>query len=237
LDGVEEIHSAEQVHQITRVLRLSEGDNIIGIHDQQEFLLTIAEIKSSKITLQTVKKLEPKGTELQFDLKVYIPLLKGEKNEWVLQKCTELGVTEFQFVEFNHSVKQNINWTHKLERWKKIITEAVEQSERVKLPIIKEIIPLSQVSLKENELGISLVERFNETADAKGASPRADLLFASNSNINCLSLIFGPEGGFSEAEKIILNQIGFQPKSLGKRILRAETAIVVACGLMSRDFA
>jgi len=220
-DGLQTITNKEQIHQITRVLRLQQGNKLIGIHAEKEFLLEIKTLEKDCIELSTIEELIQKASELPFHLKIYLPLLKGDKNELVLQKCTELGTHEFQFVEFDHSVKQHINWQHKLERWQKIIIEAVEQSERVKLPTVKESIAFENISLMKDESGIAFVERLEEKYKFE----------ETRKSSQKISLIFGPEGGFSAKEKILLKEKGFQNASLGERILRAETAIMAGCSL------
>jgi 16S rRNA (uracil1498-N3)-methyltransferase len=223
LNGLEVISDRDQIHQIAKVLRLKPEDTIIGIWQEKEFLLKIIEICTQSIKLETIEELESSHKELNYYLRVLIPLLKGEKTEWVLQKCTELGVYEFQFVDLERSLKQSINWEHKLQRWQKIVTEAVEQSERVKIPIIKKPINLQDFTIQDNELGIAFIERISD-------NPTPSL---NTQNYKQISLLFGPEGGFTEQEKLLIKQKGFQTISLGARILRAETAIVVGSGLLS----
>lgn len=217
------IEDPEQIHQIKRVLRLNEGDTIIGIYQKQEYLLRINSIEKNEIKLSTEEVLPASNTELSFHLRLCLPILKGEKNELIMQKCSELGVNEFQFVHFEHSVKQNLNWDHKIQRWQKIVKEAMEQSERLVEPTIEPAISFEDLCLKEKECGIAFVER------SKG-----QIAFEQKKQEKQnISLLFGPEGGFSPKEKELIKQKGFQMLSLGSRILRAETAIIVGTGLFS----
>ncbi|MDX1920095.1 MAG: RsmE family RNA methyltransferase [Candidatus Caenarcaniphilales bacterium] len=233
------IEDQEQIHQIKRVLRLNTGDTIIGIFQKQEFLLRIESFEKEKITLSALEVLPKRLVELPFHLRVCLPILKGEKNELVLQKCTELGANEFQFINFDHSVKQNLNWEHKIPRWRKIIREAVEQSERLAEPTIKPAIDFDDLKLQENEVGIAFVERITSSALSppnpldRGNSKFNGSLAPPVKEAGEVTLIFGPEGGFGTREKELLKQKGFQEQSLGARILRAETAIIVGVGLVT----
>ncbi len=222
LTDLTEVTSAEQVFQITKVLRLSENSQLVGIKDGREYLLQLKSVSKKIIFLEVLEELpyDPKR-ELPFCLKIYLPLLKGEKLDWVLQKCTELGAHKFQFVSFEHSVKHNSNFEHKRERWQKIIIEAVEQSERLQVPQILPPIKVEQITLEEAELAFAFIERTSENAGQ-----------LRNLQRNKVSLIFGPEGGFSEAEKDTLALKGFQQVSLGSRILRSETAIIAGTALV-----
>ena len=261
--SLEKLEDQEQINQIVRVLRLREGDRIVGIKDEREFLLEIRQISTSKISSIDCKIIsqceKSKGKELDFNLRVFLPLLKGEKLDWVLQKCTELGVQEFQFVEFENAVKENKNIEHKTKRWHKILTEAAEQSERVKIPVIHETIAFSKAALRDQEIGFAFLERLEEqyplllnkseklypeiqplNAPLKlpierglgGNLMRESTNFLLSQNARNKAAIFGPEGGFSEAEKEIILSKNFLPISLGKRILRSETAIIHGVGLI-----
>jgi 16S rRNA (uracil1498-N3)-methyltransferase len=228
-DSLSHIKDPAQLHQITKVLRLQPGSNLIGIWQEKQYLIRLGEFKSKKeIELIVVQELrEEPGQELSYNLKICLPLLKGEKLDWTIQKCTELGATHFQFVYFQHSIKQSLNFAHKLERWQKIAAEAVEQSERLKTPIFLEPVSVEDLILTEDEEGLVFLERSFD-----GAQKRMSFNKSQNKN-----LIFGPEGGFSETEKLLLLQKGFRSVSLGRRILRSETAIIAGVSLVTlKDF-
>lgn len=229
IDNLQCIANGDQIAQIRKVLRLKDGDRIIGIHRNREYLLEIIDLtKDLKfINLRVVEELKIGiNRELDFRFKLFIPILKNEKTELVLQKCTELGVNEFQFVVFQNSVREMQNWKHKWNRWQKILTEACEQSERLMIPRIYEPIGFKDIELSQNEIGVFFLERY---------FPDQKNTFAFNSSEHKMnkSLIFGPEGGFSSQEKTILQEKGFRAISLGERILRSETAIIVGSGLIS----
>ena len=224
-NSLNQITDTEQIKQITRVFRLNINDQIIGIYEGKEYLLKIIKLDKACLELETIKEIA-NNKELPFNLRAFLPLLKGEKNDFILQKLTEIGICEFCFVQFEYSVKQISNLEHKVQRWQKIILEAVEQSERTKVPSIQFCESLKQIKLNPLEDGFAFVERLeNKILDW-------DLF----KNANSKALIFGPEGGFSPSEKLQIQQKGFINISLGQRILRAETAIILGTGLCTINF-
>ena len=222
--GLEEITNSAQIQQIKEVLRLKTKDLIIGIWQNQEHLLKLGEFSKNTIKLLYQESIG-QNNELSFELTVGIPLLKGDKNDLVLQKITELGVQKIQLLEFKHSVKKFVNWQHKKQRWYKIIKEAVEQSERQNLPILYPPINLAQLNLKQEQEGFVFMERIQKTNYL--------IQSLSRSNAKTKYLVFGPEGGFSKEEKSLLLQKNFQALSLGQRILRSETAIIAGTALFT----
>jgi 16S rRNA (uracil1498-N3)-methyltransferase len=234
-DGLEFIKDQEQIHFLTKVLRLGLQSELVGVFKQTEYLLRIAYLAKEKIKLETIAELEPNSKELNIHLKLYLPILKGDKNELVIQKCTELGTKEFVFVDYEHSVKQLGSWQKKLERFSKITQEAVEQSERVIEPIINsQVISLSELKIADNETPIVFMERsFSKDSLNLLSNKKPSGFSREDSSNKVLSLFFGPEGGFSQKEKnFFANQV-FLPVTLGKRILRAETAIIAGCSLVA----
>lgn len=225
-NDLNQITDSEQIRQIIKVFRLKQNNQIIGIHNEKEYLLQIVQIDKSCLKMKVIEE-HINNKELPFNLKVFLPLLKGDKNDFILQKLTEIGVNEFCFIPFEYSVKLSHNLEHKMSRWQKIVLEAAEQSERVTIPSIQFLQSFNEISLQSHERGFAFVERLEKDAGFDG-----NLLKDHNSK----ALIFGPEGGFSPAERKQIIQKGFQDVSLGKRILRAETAIILGVGLFSINF-
>jgi 16S rRNA (uracil1498-N3)-methyltransferase len=155
-------------------------------------------------------------------------LLKGEKMDWVIQKATELGVSEIVPIESQHSVVQlkadRVN--HQLARWQRIALEAAQQSEQWRIPTVATPQSLSALltSLATGTLTLMLAERregkslqtVNLPQDARGS----------------ILVLIGPEGGWSQEEAQIAEQAGIQPITLGEHILRAETAAIAAISIL-----
>jgi 16S rRNA (uracil1498-N3)-methyltransferase len=155
-------------------------------------------------------------------------LLKGEKMDWVIQKATELGVSEIVPIESQHSVVQlkadRVN--HQLARWQRIALEAAQQSEQWRIPTVATPQSLSALltSLATGTLTLMLAER------REGKSLQTVTL-PQDARGSILVLI-GPEGGWSQEEAQIDEQAGIQPITLGEHILRAETAAIAAISIL-----
>jgi 16S rRNA (uracil1498-N3)-methyltransferase len=156
-------------------------------------------------------------------------LLKGEKMDLVIQKCTEIGVSSIALLNTERTI---IDIPHKklpdrLTRWQRIAKEASEQSGRTRIPSIQGPFSLSQLIEQQSKLGPVLIPWEKEslplaiaTEPLKHQSPRI------------ITLIVGPEGGFSEKEVTNAQKLGATSVSLGPRILRAETAALIASALV-----
>ena len=155
-------------------------------------------------------------------------LLKGEKMDWVIQKVTELGVSEIVPIESQHSVVQlkadRVN--HQLARWQRIALEAAQQSEQWRIPTVATPQSLSALltSMATGTLTLMLAER------REGKSLQTvNLPQAARGSI---LVLIGPEGGWSQEEAQIAEQAGIQPITLGEHILRAETAAIAAISIL-----
>ncbi len=207
--------------QISRVLRLQPGAEV-GLLDGsgKEYVARLDLFGPGRVEGRLVRVREGRG-EPRLTLTLYQGLLKGEKLEWVLQKCTELGVATFVPVLTRRAVaREPDGGPLRVERWRRIVQEAVEQSGRTKLPEVCPPIPFDKACddvLSHGAMGIIAWER-EETAGLQRALSRAPL--------DSLSLFIGPEGGFDPAEVEYARSRGIVPVGLGPRILRAETAAV-----------
>ncbi|MEK7123656.1 MAG: RsmE family RNA methyltransferase, partial [Patescibacteria group bacterium] len=124
-----------QIHQISRVLRLKEGSDIILLDNSGfEYSAVIESLAEDEIILKILEKRESEA-EPKIKLALYQSLLKKDKMEWIFEKGTELGVSKFVPVLSKYCVKTDLNF----ERAKKIIREAAEQCGRAKLPELSEI--------------------------------------------------------------------------------------------------
>jgi 16S rRNA (uracil1498-N3)-methyltransferase len=150
------------------------------------------------------------------DLALYVSMLnRDRKLEQILQKGTELGVAEFRFLFAERSVKSQAS-PEKLARWQQIVTEAVEQSERVRMPNL--VAPPVAITDVQERGGYALVAREHPRA---GGLPKLE-------TGDRLAILVGPEGGLSAAEMAHLDGLGWHWASLGPRVLRSETAAIAA---------
>jgi 16S rRNA (uracil1498-N3)-methyltransferase len=162
-------------------------------------------------------------------LTLLVGLTQRDKFEWVLQKCTEIGATAFTPVITSRSLVQDIRSAEqKISRWQSILKEAAEQSGRGVIPILNPPVLYLQAleQLRGQELGMIAYEGEN-----KEPLKKAIKKFSGKN----LGIMIGPEGGLSMEEIQRAKQSGLITVSLGPRILRMETAAVVAAALILHD--
>lgn len=214
-DGKKLILNSEDFNHIKNVMRMKENDKVIVNYDGISYICSLNKDLLSCEIDSVFKQSNDKGRII-----AYVPLLQEEKMSLVLQKGTELGVDEFVVVYFEHCKFKlpKKDYEKKLLRWNKIVKEASEQSYRVNKVIVREIIGIDQIVLNTNvNILCSLVKN-----NVKHIS---DILNTKNCN-DTISLVFGPEGGFTNKEEEKLISKGFIRTSLGPNILRTETVIM-----------
>lgn len=214
----------DDVHHISRVMRMNSGAEIIAIHPEKgPALCAIVEIREGGITC-SVKEWMDEDRELPVQVTIVASIGKGDKLEQIVQKGTELGATTFIPYQADRSISK---WDgkkapKKIQRLQKIAKEASEQSERAVIP---DVLPVQEL----NEL-LNMKEDYIHTLFAyanKAREPRSDSLRDALSGIqpgDKVLVVFGPEGGFSEREVEKLKEKDFISIRLGPRIMRMETA-------------
>ena len=209
------------LRQIGYVLRLKPTDRII-VQDNSgwEFEVEIERITKEQALGKVITK-EPGQGEPRVKITLYQALLKSDKFELVLQKGVELGVSSFVPFISERCISRKES-AAKIERWGKIIQEAAEQSERVVMPVLHPLISFEGACRSVKSPALMLWE------EEKSESLKQTLQNPPFKNATGISLFIGPEGGFPESEKELARQNGIAVASLGKRILRAETAGLAA---------
>jgi 16S rRNA (uracil1498-N3)-methyltransferase len=221
------VFPSEAAHQIYRVLRLRPGQRLVVLNNQgDEYTIELEEVSQRTATGKIVEQ-QPTLGEPACRLALYLCLAQREKFEWMLQKCTETGASTFIPVISSRSLVQDLAETNKkAARWEKILQEAAEQSGRGRIPALKPAISLSQAVRQGQGKRIILWEQEHST------NLRQALANLSPENSPEISILVGPEGGFSMEEVQLAEQADWQPVSLGQRILRMETAALVATALV-----
>jgi 16S rRNA (uracil1498-N3)-methyltransferase len=230
------------VHQIRNVLRLQCGDVITVLDDSGwEYRVQIAAVEQETVTGELKRKILAR-TEPRTKLTLYQSLLKGEKLEWVLQKGTELGIVEFVPVVANRCVIGSVDDVSKsrIERWRRIILEAAEQSHRGRLPRLQEPLLFAQACERGRRADLALMPWEGEERRSIGSmltatSPTPVTVRGKTSLIRrpfSVSAYIGPEGGFTTREVDQAIQYGIVPVSMGPRILRSETAALAAATII-----
>ena len=215
--------SKEDSNHIVRVMRKNINDKVfIVFNDEIKYICNIIDNNIDRVIVEPFEKVE-ESNELNTKITVAIPPLKNDKIEYLLQKLTELGV--FNIILFNS--ERNIakikadKINSKLKRWDKILKEAAEQSKRNIIPTLSYVNSLQELINTTTNMDYKVVAYEKESHNKK----KDDL------NNKSIIAVFGSEGGISENEISILTKSEFKMVSLGKRILRAETAplYLVSC--------
>lgn len=201
------------------------GDRIECIFESK---LYVCEIKSfDPVNIEIIEEIEVEEDKGK-NVTICIPLLVEQKMDFILQKCTELGVNDIYLYEASRSkIKlDNDRYNKKIERWTKICKEASEQSHRFDIPKISGIYKIKEL----NEYnGLKLVCSTTDCQSIKKVLKKAD-------NYDRIIIVIGPEGGLSEKEENDFVVAGFYRVSLGPNILRAETAPICALSIVNYEF-
>lgn len=221
------IIEGEDVKHISKVLRCRVGELLeICDNDNNEYIAEISGISKEAVTLDIVETIDIKR-ESDLKVRLYQGLPKGPKMEMILQKLTEVGVDEIILVQTKRSVAKvdDKKEDKKIERWERIIYEAAKQSKRGKIPTLRGVLSFKEAlaDMKNNDFNIVPYEN-ERTKSIKQAIKGID--------INNIGIFVGPEGGFAEEEIKQIEGIKGQSVSLGPRILRTETASVVASSIV-----
>ncbi len=215
-------------HQLARVLRMRPGDHVIVLDNSGwEREVVLEQVARRAATGRVVGKRLAEG-EPRVKITLYQAMLKGAKFELVLQKGTELGVVSFVPVITSRTVVGSLGnvGANRLKRWRRIITEAAEQSRRGRLPTLQDALMFEHAISQAYRRGGRLIIPYEgETRQSlrEALAPNAD-----GEHPFSISLFIGPEGGFSEDEIALAQQAGAFAVTLGPRILRAETAAIAA---------
>jgi 16S rRNA (uracil1498-N3)-methyltransferase len=220
--------TGSDVSHIRTVLRLKAGDSIQVISDSNKWhTVRLVEVRAKEIHGEVIAV---KTMDVESPLAIYLgqALTKANKFDVTLRKSVELGVvsvtpltTERCVVKIKPTEKGK-----KISRWKKIVQESSKQCGRSQIPVVAENIEtLENFCRKNGDQDLKLVFwEMEETMNLKDIK--------LNSEPRSVVALIGPEGGFSQTEIEMVREYGFQTISLGPRILRAETAPVVALALM-----
>lgn len=215
--------SPAQSRQIRSVLRLREGDEVILFDGSGiEATATLTAVNAGGVDVEIASTCRP-DRETALIVTVGLALIRGERFELALQKLTEVGVRAIVPLATDHAVvnyRRPGEWLKKADRFRRIIVEAMEQSERVTDVVLEEPVSLDD-----------FLSRFNVIALTERADARPLSRFRFDDQV---TLAIGPEGGWSARERELIACNATQA-SLGGLILRAETAAIVAAATVIQN--
>ena len=220
--GLDLILEKEDTHYLNNVMRLREGDNVFLFNSKDgEFKGEIVSFDKKKIKVRLNSKIE--NTNKPGKISLIFSLIKSSKLDYLIQKCTEIGVKSFVPVISQKSVAKNLN----IKRTEKIIKESCEQSNQLILPVIHEVEKLEKKLKSFDKNSIIFF------ADINSSNNKIEAVHENNKNHE-FYLLVGPEGDFSLKERDLLNSMSnCIPISLGQNILRSETAAVVGLVILN----
>ena len=208
-------------HHLARVLRVRTGDRLSVFNgDGNNYHGAIVSATKHQVSV-LIDSIEPAETESSLNTYLALAVSKGDRFEWAIKKATELGVTSVvpilsQRVDVRLSPER---WQKKQEHWQQIVISACEQSGRAVVPEVAAPTTLSQW-LSDVEADYKLVLDPEATPNTLNDQPES------------IALLIGPEGGLAPSELIVASENGFSAMRLGPRVLRTETAPLVALSVL-----
>jgi 16S rRNA (uracil1498-N3)-methyltransferase len=222
--------TGDSAHHLTRVLRVEVGQKFEITDNQRAWLASVETARKDLVRFNVIGEL---AAAPEFPrLTLFLALIKFERFEWAVEKATELGVARIVPVEANRSEHGLFAGAQKrAERWKRIARESSEQSRRLRVPEVGDPIRLSE-SLKDD----STHRCWLDEVYRDGALPGAPALFNAFAfhRGDSAAISIGPEGGWIDAERKQFSEAGWTAASLGPSILRSETAVCAALGVLSQ---
>lgn len=207
-----------------KVLRLKEGD-VVTVCDGRgrECNCTVSDVSPGQVSLVT-HGWEASQTEPEVRVRIFMAFPKADKLEHVIQKATELGASEITAFPSARCVSrpEQRAWEKKLVRWQKIAAAAAEQSGRGRIPLVT-VLPTYEAALREAAQA-ELPILFYENEENRTLS----MVLAGRAGLRSVSLMTGPEGGLEPEEVQQACRAGLEVCTLGRRILRCETAPLCA---------
>lgn len=215
--------SKDDSYHIKKVMRMRLNDKIELVSNKVCYIAEIVDINSELVAAKIIEEKE-ENPELGIKVTLVQSLVKEQKMDFIIQKATELGVSEIIPYEATRSVvKRNDKIDKKIARWQSIAKEASEQSKRVIIPKINSVLSLNDlIKLDNYDVKILCTVREN--------SKNIKNVLSNIKTNDTMLFVVGPEGGFTEKEEEIMINNGFITISLGSSVLRSET---VALFLMS----
>ena len=220
------ILSNDDYHHIKKVMRMNNDDKIEVVYDNNLYIANISDIENMDIeVIESVEQIDDKYPKIC----LIIPALKEQKLDLILQKSTELGVSEIVIAPFSRSMvkydgrKEKV----KLDRWQKICKEASEQSKRVDIPLVR---IENNFDFTESMNGLKLI---CSTVEKDNYIKK---ILKKNNGYDKLIVAIGPEGGISPEEEDKLEKKGFIKTSLGSQIMRVETVPIFLTSIIRYEY-
>lgn len=213
------------VNHLKNVFRVKIDEKVRAVDGEKEYLCRVAELDKKSVTLVIDEIFEDRfSTKVKID--AAIGILKNDKMDLTIQKLTEIGINKIIPLSTKRGVAKV---SEKKDKWDLIVREALKQCQGVKPLIIDEVTKIEKLKLEDYDLVIVPYECEDEYT-------LKNLLRKQTKELKSVLYMVGPEGGFDIEEIEYLKQKGANIVTLGKRILRAETASIVVGGVLINEF-
>jgi 16S rRNA (uracil1498-N3)-methyltransferase len=220
-DGLTALMDGEAAHHLRRVLRAEEGQLYELSDGQKVWLARIDKADRNRIEFALVEELPAHKPALHLIL--LLAVVKFDAFEWAIEKATELGVSSIVPLAAGRSEKGLLAAAEKRsERWRKILLEASQQSRRVDVPNLATVAK-PEAAFRSIATGVRVI-----LSELPTAEPLRTVLAQNPCSLSTATMAIGPEGGWTDAEFAAAHAAQFQEASLGKLILRTETAVTAA---------
>lgn len=214
----EHIIDGEDAHYLLSVLRMREGENLDVVDGSGcVYHASVSSVAKNQCTI-SIDGRQQGSHEMETKVILYQSVSKGERMDLTIQKAVELGVYKIVPVISDRCVVRLDGKSGKSDRWQKIALEAARQSGRDIVPVVAEPVKFAQ-AVKNTGAGLKIIP----WEEASGVTLK-DVLTKQGDIENTISVFIGPEGGFTPAEADMARANDIIPVTLGKRILRTETA-------------
>ncbi|WP_297598693.1 16S rRNA (uracil(1498)-N(3))-methyltransferase [uncultured Cetobacterium sp.] len=224
-NNIIEITDKNDINHLKNAFRVKVGEVIRAVDGEFEYICEILSIDKRMLEAKILEKNEDKySTKVEID--AAIGILKNDKMDLSIQKLTEVGVTKIIPLLTKRGIAKI---TEKKDKWDLIAKEAIKQCQAVKLMEIQEPKKLAELDFEEYDLAVVPYECEEENS-------LRNILNKIKEKPKKVLYIIGPEGGFDKEEIEFLQDRGVVPVSLGKRILRAETASIIVGGILVNEF-
>ena len=215
------LNDPAQLHHLRDVLRIKPSEKVAVFDNSgNEYLVLVVEVGTLSAKLELIERKIHDDPGIKITVACAIP--KHAKMDDIIDKLTQLGVeciipleTERVIVKLNKQKK-----LERLVRWKKIALSAAKQSQRNKLPVVKPICGLKDAILNADDFDLKLIPTLEDNRKT------LKVIFANAVKINRVMVLIGPEGDFTPSEVALAKDSGFLPTSLGKQVLRVDTAAI-----------
>lgn len=217
----------DDIYHIKKVMRMSNDDNVEIVYDNKLYITKIEDINNN-IKFKIIDNLDYKKINTPI-VTLIIPFLKETKIDLILQKATEMGVSNFILCPMERSmVKMDLKKIdNKIIRWNRICKEASEQSKRTNIPNIKIVAKIDE---------LKNLDGHNFTCSTQEKENNIKKVLKNVGICDKINLVIGPEGGISPKEEMFLNSIGFKSISLGNLIMRVESVPLFLMSIINYEY-